>query len=162
MQAPQIHLMLNHVPVLGTLFAVVTLGAGVWMKNAGIVKLALAALVIVALAAMPVFFTGEPAEKAIEHAAGVSERVVEPHEDFAKVSLVAVILLGAASAFALLRFRGRELSRGMALTVLVAGLGVAGMLAWTAHLGGMIRHPELRAGSVMNGGGEASAETDDD
>ena len=45
MNAPQIHLMLNHVPVLGIVFVVVALVAGLWSQRGSLVRFGLFTLV---------------------------------------------------------------------------------------------------------------------
>ena len=57
MNAPQIHLMLNHVPVLGVLFVTITLAAALLLRNGTLLRFALFALVVVAIAAIPVYFS---------------------------------------------------------------------------------------------------------
>jgi len=66
-------------------------------------------------------------------------------------------MLGAAALAALVFFRRRTLSRGVMLGLLVAGLVPTGALAYTANLGGQIRHPEIRSGEMAPGGERAAA-----
>ncbi len=144
MNAAQIHLMLNHLPVIGALFATVILAAGLLWRNALLQRLALGTLVVVALAAVPVYLSGEPAEEIIEHAAGVEKSVVKTHEDMAQVALIAVEVIGFVALVALVLYRRRAMATGFAAVLLIAMFALCGTLAWTAHLGGQIRHPELR------------------
>jgi hypothetical protein len=53
---------------------------------------------LVALLALPAYFTGEPAEEAVERAVGVTEQVIDAHEAAALVSLVGVELLGVIAS----------------------------------------------------------------
>ena len=144
MNAAQIHLMLNHLPVIGALFATVILAAGLLWRNALLQRLALGTLVVVALAAIPVYLSGEPAEEIIEHAAGVEKSVVKTHEDMAQVALIAVEVIGLVALVALVLYRRRAMATSFAAVLLIAMFALSGTLAWTAHLGGQIRHPELR------------------
>ena len=144
MNAPQIHLMLNHLPVIGALFATVTLAVGMLWRNVLLQRFALGTLVVVALSTLPVFLSGEPAEESVEHAVGVHEPSIKPHEEMAKVTLVAVESVGLAALAALILYRRRPVSRGFAMILLLAMFAISGSFAWTAHLGGQIRHPELR------------------
>jgi beta-lactamase regulating signal transducer with metallopeptidase domain len=68
-----IHLLLNHVPVLGTIFGLALLGYAVLKRSEALKRAALGVFVAVALLALPVYFTGEPAEEAVQSAAGVSK-----------------------------------------------------------------------------------------
>ena len=69
-----IHLLSNHIPVLGALFGLLLLAWGTLRRNEAIQRAALATFVVAALFAIPVFLTGEPSEKAVEHLAGTGEQ----------------------------------------------------------------------------------------
>jgi hypothetical protein len=145
MNAPQIHLMLNHVPVLGIVFAAVALGAGLWLRHGTLLRFACFILVAISLAAVPVYFSGEPSEETIEELAGIQESSIERHEDAAGVVTPGLGLLGLISLIVLIRYRSRAIPPRLAASLLVATVVLSGALAWTAHLGGQIRHPEMRA-----------------
>jgi len=149
MNAPQIHLMMNHVPVIGVLFVVFALGVGLISRSGAILRFALTALIVVALAAIPAFLSGEPTEEAVEDLAGVSSKSIEPHEEAAKVAFIGLEVLGLVALVGLLRSRGRAVAQRFAGLVLVGSLALSGGLAWTAHLGGRIRHPELGGGTTV-------------
>jgi MYXO-CTERM domain-containing protein len=103
-----------------------------------------------------VFLTGEPAEEAVEKLAGIHERVIHDHEELAEATLGTVSVAGLL-ALGLLGWRRRRIlpraALGLALAVVV---GVGGLLARTAWLGGQIRHTEIA------GGAASQAEADDD
>ncbi len=146
MDLVHLHLMLNHVPVLGVVFAFVVGVIGFLFKSKAVTRVALGMLVFSAIIAVPVYLTGEPAEEVVEGLAGVSEAVIEQHESAAAFSL---ILAGVTGGFALLALLfGRSLTSKVpgylvAATLLAAFLTTGSML-WTANLGGQIRHTEIR------------------
>lgn len=143
-----LHLLSNHLPVIGTLFALGLLGWGVLRRNEAVQRIALGTFVIMALLALPAYFTGEPAEDIVEHAAGVGEAAIDAHEAAALVALIGVEIVGLLALIALYRAGGgRSLSVFTTRAVLVMALVAAGLLAWTANLGGRIRHAEIRAGA---------------
>jgi len=144
MNPAHFHLMSNHLPVVGMLFGLLLLSFALLRRSDLLAKTALGALVIVALLVVPAYVSGEPAEEWVERLPGVSERVIDPHEEAAKVALAATLLTGGVALVGLLVARGRPLSRGFAWLVLALALGAAGALGWTANLGGRIRHPEIR------------------
>jgi hypothetical protein len=160
MTAPQFHLMLNHIPVIGTLFVVVALAAGVMFRSAPLQRFGLVVLVGVALVAVPVFLSGEPTEERVERLAGVSSSSIEAHEGAARIATIALGFLGLLALAGLIRGRARATVRGFASVVLVLTLGLSGLLAWTAHLGGRIRHPEIRASAAGDTAVESSYEGD--
>lgn len=143
-----IHLLLNHVPVLTTLFGIPVLAYGWFRKQEQVMQVGLAFFVLGAIAALPVYFSGEGAEEAVEHLPGVIENLIEQHEDFAKIAMFFAEGLGLASLLALFALpRKPELARWVLPLIFVLSMGSAGTIIQTAHLGGQIRHSEIRAGA---------------
>jgi len=157
MSAVHLHLLLNHLPVIGTVIALCLLAFAALRGDARVGRVSLALLAALAVAAVVTYLTGEPAEESVEGMAGVSEALIEGHEEAALLATIALGVVGAASLAALVLFRRRTLSRGAMLGLLVAGLVPAGALAYTANLGGRIRHPEIRAGATAAGSERAAA-----
>lgn len=142
-----VHLLLNHVPVLGTIFGLALLGYALAWRNDGLTRVALGVFVVVALLALPAYLSGEPAEEVMERAAAVSKPAIEAHEKAALAALIGVELLGLIALGGLYVSRGgRALSAKVARAALVVSLVTAGLMARTANLGGQIRHAEIRAG----------------
>ncbi|MGV3533198.1 MAG: hypothetical protein ACO1QR_12570 [Chthoniobacteraceae bacterium] len=135
--------MLNHLPVVGALFALLLLSWAILRSSAELKKVALGAFVIVAALSIPAYLTGEPAEELAENIPGVMESVMEPHEDSAKIAFALILAVGAVALGGLLVLRTKAVPQWFATSVLVLALAAAGSLAWTANLGGKIRHPEL-------------------
>jgi uncharacterized membrane protein len=148
MDVVHLHLLLNHVPVIGAVFAVLVLGAAVLRRNDEWLKVALAIFVVSAAAGAVVYLTGEPAEEAVEHVAGINESVIERHEDAALISTVALGAFGVAAFAALVAFRAKRPPRWMGVTALVFSLVPTALMGWTANLGGQIRHSEIRSAAA--------------
>ena len=146
MNGAQLHLLLNHFPILGTLFGLLVLAAGLWKKSEDLQKAALVCFLLVGLLDIPTYLTGEPAEEVVEHLPEASEQIIEEHEDSALVSLIALELLAAASLIGLLLFRrSHRVSSKMVVACLILSILALLMVSWTAYLGGQIRHTETRA-----------------
>jgi len=145
MDASHIHLLLNHFPIVGTLIASGILLWGIYQKNHAIKMLATALLVVMALIAIPVYLTGEPAEEKIEHLSDFVESTVELHEDAALVALIIMELTGAVAVgvFIIGIRRGVGSNTGF---LMVTGLSLVTCIAMArvGYLGGPIRHTELR------------------
>ncbi len=156
MNAAQIHLALNHLPIGLVLVGVPLLLAAILRKSKELKGAASMILMLSALTAIPVFLSGEPAEEIVEHRPGVTERVIHEHEEAAELSLIFVEILGALVLAAWLfdRFKAPTPSRAW-VGIVALGLLNLGLFVRTAHLGGLIRHDELRQGVVQ--GGEASS-----
>jgi len=149
MNPAHLHLMLNHFPVVGLVFALALLGWGALRKNPSLTKAGFAALVVVALLAIPAFLTGEPAEKVSEPLPGVSHPIIEQHEDVAKIALIATLVAGVAALAGLWLARGKTVASWCASSVLLVALVAAGLMAWTANLGGQVRHTEIRGSAPV-------------
>lgn len=142
----QLHLAVNHLPVVGVLIGFLVLLVGTILKNEVVKKTALAVLVFAAITVAPAYLSGEGAEELVEDKPGVSEALIHDHEESAELSLVFTALSGGVAALAL--FLGRKRNGELAKKTAVGALGLSGvtfaLLANTAHLGGMIRHEEIR------------------
>jgi uncharacterized membrane protein len=143
-----IHLALNHIPVLGTMFGLSLLAYAMLRRNDLLKKAACNVFVAVALLALPVYFTGEPAEEVVESTAGISKAAIDAHEQSALLSLVGVELLGVVGLIGLFAAaRGRPVSSRVTGTAFALSLATAALMARTANLGGQIHHEEIRAGA---------------
>jgi hypothetical protein len=149
MSAIQIHLMLNHLPVLGSLLGMCLLAAGMARKNEDLKRAGLLVFLAGALAALPVYLTGEPAEQAMQGVPGMNGRELQNHREVAQLALSSILVLGGLSGSAFWLFRkGACVPRGFALGTMAAALLAASLMVWTAHLGGQVRHTEIRPGSI--------------
>lgn len=147
MNAPHLHLLANHVPVLGIPFAFALLAFGHALRNVTLLRAGLVALVAVALLAIPAYLSGEPAADTIESMPGVEKARIEEHEEAAEIAFPAVLVLGAAALVGLGAFRGaRTPPRWFGWAMVAGAVVVGGLLAWTANEGGLIRHAEIRPG----------------
>ncbi len=158
MNFAHLHLIVNHVPVLGTAFGLGLLIFAQWKGLAEVKKAALGVFVIMALLAVPAYLTGEPAEGVVTSLPGVSKDLIEAHEEAATVAFAGVVVLGLGALTGLIVFRGPRLVPGwFGSLMLAASLVVSGLMAWTANLGGQVRHPEVRASASAPGSATAQA-----
>ncbi|MCS6920101.1 MAG: hypothetical protein NZM28_10050 [Fimbriimonadales bacterium] len=149
MNGAQLHLMLNHLPVMGALFSLLLLSWAIIRRSPELLKTALGAVVLVGLTSVPAYLTGEPAEHVIEHMPGVDEAYISEHESLGKFALTSGVVLSIAAAVTLgVGLRSpKGLLMGATLVWLINAL-VCGVMGYTAHSGGMIRHPEIRGGAA--------------
>jgi uncharacterized membrane protein len=148
MSLVHLHLLLNHVPVIGMLFVLFVLVAAFRARSSDMGKLALVMLAGIGAVTALVYFTGEPAEDAVEKVAGVSRAMIRDHEEAAEAAFIATGVAGVLALVALWWHRRRELPRWVVAASFAATLAVSGLMAWTANLGGQIRHSEIRATSA--------------
>ncbi|MBI4604345.1 MAG: hypothetical protein HY721_20490 [Planctomycetes bacterium] len=146
MSGVHIHLYLNHVAVLGTVFGLGLLVAAVLGRHRDFARAACVLFLVSAVAAGPVHFSGEAAEETVEGLPGVSIPAIEPHEDAAVPASIATAVLGAAAIAGLWLLRRPDRAPIAALVaLLVLALATASLMLRAAYLGGKIRHPEVHA-----------------
>ena len=150
MSSAHLHILLNHFPVIGTALAAFVLFYGFFKRSDEIKKLSLILLVITSLVTIPVYLTGENAEGSVVSIEGVNEDCIEPHEDFAFKAFIASDIVGALALVVLFMYRKpKHLPMGVAALFFALMLALNGMMAWTAHLGGLINHTEIMGESPL-------------
>jgi uncharacterized membrane protein len=164
MNTSQIHLAFTHLPVVLSLVGLVILVISLVKKNPLLTKVSFYILLFAGLTSLPVFFTGEGAEETVEHLPGVSGSLIEAHEDFAKIALFAVLGTALVALAGLLSSFFVKLTKTITMLALLLALSSSVLLAQTAHLGGQIRHTEIRSGSngAVNNSNQTNAVHDND
>lgn len=158
MNSVQMHLALTHVPVILSFVGLVMLVVALLAKNTVLTKTSYYIILIAGVAALPVFFSGEGTEEAVEHAPGVSEAIIERHEDIAKLAMISITIAGISALVALFSFRWFRVARFLRVLVLLLVIISGGLMAQTAHLGGQIRHTEIRNALTAQNGNEQGEE----
>lgn len=143
MNFAHIHLILNHVPMLTMPVVLVFFGFSLLTQNLALKKFSLILLVATAAMVVPVYLTGEPAEKVVEHFASLSEPLIEAHEESAEASLILTLLAGGLALASILTESKKSIQRFASTAVIIATTLAVGSLGYTANLGGKIRHSEL-------------------
>ena len=161
MNSVQMHLALTHVPVVLSLVGLIMLVVAFFIKNCIITKTSYILIFIAGIAALPVYFTGEGAEEAIENLAGISESVVGRHEEVAKLAMMSIGAAGVVALAALFSFRSQIAARVFKVVVLLLAITSGGLMAQTAHLGGQIRHTEIRSGVALQNSSENAGNSED-
>ncbi|MGE0129250.1 MAG: hypothetical protein AB7U82_14335 [Blastocatellales bacterium] len=81
----------------------------------------------------------------------ISKPLIESHQDAALFSSIIVGVSGVLALFGLWRSRREEaLPRWVTVSALFLALAGSELMGWTAHLGGEIRHTEIRSGPFGN------------
>ena len=143
-----LHLLLNHLPIIGALISALLLACGLAAKSKDLTRAALALTVLFAVVTYPAAGSGDEAKEVIEEMAGISEDRIEEHEERAEKAVIAMYVSGAVALLGLaLGMRG-EVPRWAAALCLVLLLATSGLMGWTGKAGGEIRHPETRPGFV--------------
>jgi uncharacterized membrane protein len=144
MDPAHLHLLINHLPVFGSLMGALVLAHALYTKNNQTKMAAYYVIIISSIGAVIAYLTGEPAEHLVEDMAGISHDAIEEHEDAAIYALYSFIALGILSLIGLyLALKKHASTRMMAMIVLVVSLLSFAIIARTGYLGGQIRHTEI-------------------
>lgn len=144
MNAPTIHLVFNHFPLVTTIISTLLLAYAVFIDNTSLIKTAFILNIAAFVFTVPLYFSGEGAEEVVEHMGHVSHDYIHEHEEMAEKTFVFSILLALISAAAFFNFP-RRFSQWLPKIVLLCSSIAFILFAYTAHLGGRVSHPELRA-----------------
>lgn len=144
MSSAYLHILLNHIPVIGTAIAAFVMFYGFFKRSDEIKKLALIIQILVAATSIVVHTTGDRAKGSVVSIEGVNSDYIDPHEEFADIAIIVSNVVGLLALVTLFVFRKpKHLPMWAAIIMFVLILAVNGMMAWTAHLGGMINHTEI-------------------
>ena len=147
MNQAHIHLIVNHVPIVGSLFAAVLLGAGVLQKNLSLTRAGLVAVLAAGLLCLPAQITGEGAAAIVQNMPRVSRALIQNHAEAAELGFWVLEIAAAAALFSLLLLKNASpKARLLTLLTLVLAFISFGLLARAGNLGGQIRHTEIREG----------------
>ena len=144
MDATRIHLFITHLPVFGLFLGFLVLLYGIIQDERHVKVVSLAIVLISVVGGIIAFRTGESAEHTIENIAGISEDAVEEHEESAEVTNLFFYGLGILSLGGLYaELKRKKYAKQVLLAVMAFTIVTFSFVAWTALLGGKIRHPEI-------------------
>ena len=151
MNLAHVHLLLNHIPVLGSNFGLIFLLYAYFRKSQELIKTGMGILIGVALLTIPTFMTGDPARDIVKNMPDVAKNIIREHDDSAGYALTGILFLGGVCLAGLYYFRkNTSIPKGFTITVLLLTLFVCSIMIRTAYLGGQIHHPETRSDFVSH------------
>jgi len=140
-----LHLLLNHIPVLGTIIGACLFVVSFLGKNEDLRRSSFIVFAGVALMTVPTFISGFGALSNIKNEAGISGALIERHEGSALLSFWFMEITGALAVTALWQLhRNLRPARWNILAILLVSALSVGLMARTGNTGGDIRHPEIR------------------
>jgi len=165
MNAAHLHLVINHLPIIGALLSVPLVIMALGFRNErGLLIAATMTLTLTAAGALATMQTGEPAEKMVETLPGISEPLIDEHEERAEVAtgLAVATAIGALAIFGITVRRGTSLPAPWLAALLVATVATSGAMAWTGKAGGLIHHSEIRGDATVAAAGRMEQSKWDD
>ena len=160
MDLTHVHLLINHLPLFGSVLGALVLGYGLYAKSNPTKIAAYMVLIISAVGAVVAYYTGEPAEDAVKNLQGIVKQSVEEHEDAAVFAFGSMIVVGLFSIVGLMTtVRNTTYVKLIGRLTLLLSLFSFSVLARTAYLGGLIRHTEVKAAAALAPGSTQQNET---
>jgi len=142
------HIMLNHIPTAGIVFAIAFFVAARLANNDVLKRASLTLFVICAIFGVPTYVAGTAAMWALTQPAipdmPISKAVINAHRDMALWTLFGLALTGGLAWIELWRSRYRGgFSRLSLRLILLFAIVTLGIMTETGHRGGLINHPEV-------------------
>jgi len=143
-----LHLLVNHAPIFGSLFALALLITSYFTSADTFRRTAFVVLILTAIFAATADLSGQAAEDAIRGFPGVKRDVIHAHEDMGDKAYYLAVALGVLSLGALIRWRRRPIPASVTHVAVLATAIVGGVMVYTGLLGGQVRHTEVRPGAT--------------
>jgi uncharacterized membrane protein len=158
-------MVVNHFPIIGTIFGLGILITGIVMKNNVIKNIAYVLFCISAIFGFASMFTGEGAEEIAENLPSVTDQIIHEHEEMAeKLALVLYVLAGISLVGLYLNFKNHAKSSLVSYFAFVVALVAVFFGKQTGTTGGEVRHTEIRANETVGSNLETNStgEADED
>jgi len=153
MNEAHLHLLVNHFPIIGTIFGLGILITGMLLKNNSVKNTAYILFIIAAVFSAFSMGTGEGAEELVEDLPNIGKQIIHEHEEIAEkfaIIMYATGLLGLLSLYT--SIKNHKLAKTISFITLILALFAAFFAKSVGTTGGEIRHTEIRAysGAIPN------------
>ncbi len=150
MNYAHLHLLLNHIPIVGCLVAIGLFLMSFFGKNQDLRRSSYIVFATVALFTIPTFMTGFAAVGMVK-GPGVDD-LIRRHQGSALLSIWFMMILGTLALIGLWKSQTtKQPPRWNVIAVLIFSLMTVGLISRTSNTGGDIRHPEDRPGNSITG-----------
>jgi hypothetical protein len=145
MNLAHVHIVLNHVPSLGSIAGLLLLAAGIYKKDEAIKQFAYGVLVLITMAVLPTYITGAEAQRIVAKSPSYSAGMVQLHQNAAMITLLTMTAAGMFAWFGLWEYRRRSRSGTLTtMATLIFTMAAVASVLVTALIGGKINHMEIR------------------
>jgi len=145
MNLAHVHIVLNHVPSLGSVAGLLLLAAGIYKKDEAIKQFAYGVLVLITMAVLPTYISGAEAQRMVSKNVSYSAGMVQLHQNAAMITLLAMTAAGMFAWLGLWELRRHARSGSLTtMATLIATMAAVASILVTASIGGKINHLEIR------------------
>lgn len=165
MNDAHLHMVVNHFPIIGTIFGAGILIAGIFYKNPVIKNIAYVLFVVAAIFGAVSMATGEGAEELVEEMPEIGHKIIHEHEEMAEKLILVLYALGVISLIGLF-MNVKKHAKANLVSYIAVVVSIIGMFfaKQTGTTGGEIRHTEIRenATSTSNATAEEGEEHEEE
>lgn len=145
MNDAHLHLLVNHFPIIGTIFGLGILIVGIILKNYSVKNVAYTLFIIAAIFAFLSMNTGEGAEELVEDMPNIGHQIIHEHEEIAEKLAIGLYILGIVSILGIyLNFKKHPKTKLLSFLALTIAMSCTVLAVITGTTGGKIRHTEIR------------------
>ncbi|MBC7607905.1 MAG: hypothetical protein H7199_13255 [Burkholderiales bacterium] len=157
-----LHLLLNHFPILGTIFGLGILIAGMVLKNKSLKNTAYVLFVISAIFGAFSMGTGEGAEEMVEDFPNIGKQIINEHEEWAEKLALLLYALGTLSLLSLFfSIKKNNFEKYTAIITLLLAIAAVFLAKEVGTSGGEIRHTEIREQLLLKNNSKSLDDTVD-
>ncbi|HRE78719.1 MAG TPA: hypothetical protein PLL09_12955 [Flavobacterium sp.] len=166
MNDAHLHMVVNHFPIIGIILGFGILVTGLFLKNNSVKNTAYCLFIVGAIFAAVSMATGEGAEEIAEKLPGVTDQIIETHEEMAEKLAIVLYALGFVSLIGLfLNFKKHSKAVFVSYIAVIIAVVCIFLGKQTGTTGGEIRHTEIRENTTFQNNVisvENETKTDDD
>jgi uncharacterized membrane protein len=145
MNGAHLHMVVNHIPIMGTIFGLGILITGLVKNNNTVKNIAYVLFIIAAVFAAISSSTGEMAEDLVKDIPSVGKKIIDEHAHFAGLLTLTLYVLGVTSAAGIfLNLRKNNRTKTIASLAILLGIIGVFFIFQAGKSGGDIRHTEFR------------------
>ncbi len=150
MNDAHLHLLVNHFPIIGTIFGLAILITGLILKNSSVKNTAYVLFIVAAIFGFLSMYTAEGAEEVVEDMPTIGHQIIHEHEELAEKFAIVLYATGAFALVSLLAaVKNHKLAKTLSFITLILALIGAFLSKGVGTSGGEIRHTEIRADSTQ-------------
>ena len=147
MNDAQLHLVFTHLPIIGLGFGILLNLVAILRKSQELQKLTLWYYLLLGVFALLAYLTGDDAGKMMQTYPGITEDIIEPHENFALFFFIGLMVTSALAMVGLYITKTKvQFLKKFNLILLIAALLLSILAVKTGSTGGAIRHIEIKQG----------------
>ncbi|MCF8320196.1 MAG: hypothetical protein K9I35_03175 [Flavobacterium sp.] len=148
MNDAHLHLLVNHFPIIGTIFGLGILITGMLLKNNSVKNTAYILFIVAAIFSAFSMGTGEGAEELVEDLPNIGKQIIHEHEEIAEKFAIIMYATGLLALLSLYTsITSHRLAKSISFITLALALLAAVFAKSVGTTGGEIRHTEIRANS---------------